>query len=112
MPLKPLGIDVPRRKKAGNGGSKIAVIVISSVTAFAVCLGVLWILLLKCGWCICKPQSNPHVPIPSQRKLSGAYHVITKKRHFVPLFFSQLFYFSSTTCFLTMFSGCTMKKVK
>ncbi|KAL1814363.1 hypothetical protein ACET3Z_016937 [Daucus carota] len=71
MPLKPLGIDVPRRKKAGNGGSKIAVIVISSVTAFAVCLGVLWILLLKCGWCICKPQSNPHVPIPSQRKLSG-----------------------------------------
>ncbi|KAK1358409.1 Receptor-like serine/threonine-protein kinase ALE2 [Heracleum sosnowskyi] len=71
MPLKPLGIDVPRRKKAGTGGSKIAVIVLSSVTAFAVCTGILLILLLKCGWCICRPQSNPHVPIPSQRKVSG-----------------------------------------
>lgn len=115
MPLKPLGIDVPRRKKVGTGGTKIAVIVLSSVTAFAVCIGVLWILLLKCGWCICKPQSNPHVPIPSQRKLSGLYHIKNPSFSFLSfsanyflflfhhLYFSELFFLES---------GCTVKKSK
>lgn len=38
MPEKPLGVDVPRTRKGGTDRSLIAVIVLSSATAFIVCL--------------------------------------------------------------------------
>ncbi|KAM7471826.1 hypothetical protein LguiA_010009 [Lonicera macranthoides] len=75
MPIKPLGVDVPTRRKDGTRGSTIAVVVLSSVTAFVVCMGVLWILLLKCGCSICQPKQM--LPISSSGKPSGAARSLT-----------------------------------
>lgn len=69
--IKPLGVDVPRTRKNGIGKSMITVIVLSSVTAFVVCIGVIWILSLKYGFCASRPVKTPHVSISSQGKTSG-----------------------------------------
>ncbi|KAK2983808.1 hypothetical protein RJ640_008484, partial [Escallonia rubra] len=69
--IKPLGVDVPKRRKDGAGGSMIAVIVLSSVTALVVFIGVLWLLLLKCGCSIFQPEQTPRVLISSHGKPSG-----------------------------------------
>ncbi|XP_031104932.1 receptor-like serine/threonine-protein kinase ALE2 [Ipomoea triloba] len=70
--IKPLGVDVPRIRKNGIGKNMIIVIVLSSVTAFVVCIGVIWILWLKFGCCTYRPVQTPHVLISSQGKTSGA----------------------------------------
>ncbi|XP_019194469.1 PREDICTED: receptor-like serine/threonine-protein kinase ALE2 isoform X2 [Ipomoea nil] len=70
--IKPLGVDVPRIGKNGIGKNMIIVIVLSSVTAFVVCIGVIWILWLKYGCCTYRPVQTPHVLISSQGKTSGA----------------------------------------
>ncbi|CAK9174485.1 unnamed protein product [Ilex paraguariensis] len=72
MTVKPLGVDVPRRRKDGIGGGMIAVIVLSSITAFVVCMGVIWLLLSKCGVCLHQPGHTPHVLVASHGKPSGA----------------------------------------
>lgn len=69
--IKPLGVDVPRVRKNGIGKNMITVIVLSSVTAFVVCIGVIWILWLKYGCCTYRPVQTPHVLISSQGKTSG-----------------------------------------
>jgi serine/threonine protein kinase len=74
MPIKPLGVDVPTRRKDGSDGSKIAIIVLSSVTAFVVCVAFLWIVLLKCG---CSIRQPPRVPLSSSGKPSGATRSLT-----------------------------------
>ena len=68
--IKPLGVDVPRKNKDEPHGSMIAVIVLSSVTAFVVCIAVIWLLLLKCG-CVHQHKQTPHVLISSEGKPSG-----------------------------------------
>ncbi|XP_052181451.1 receptor-like serine/threonine-protein kinase ALE2 isoform X2 [Diospyros lotus] len=68
--IKPLGVDVPRKKKESSNGSMIAVIVLSSVTAFVVCTAVIWLLLFKSG-CMHQPAQAPHILISSNRKPSG-----------------------------------------
>lgn len=70
MPIKPLGVDVPRKKKDRPNGSMIAVIVLSSVTAFVVCMTAIWLLLFKCG-CVHQREKPPHVLISSHGKPSG-----------------------------------------
>ncbi|PSS18064.1 Receptor-like serine/threonine-protein kinase [Actinidia chinensis var. chinensis] len=74
--IKPLGVDVPRKKKDEPHGSMIAVIVLSSVTAFVVCVAVIWLFLLKCG-CIHQHKQTPHVLISSEGKPSGAARSLT-----------------------------------
>ncbi|XAR67629.1 Non-specific serine/threonine protein kinase [Bertholletia excelsa] len=69
--IKPLGVDVPEIKKDGSHGSLVVVIVLSSVTAFVVCIGISWFLLLKCG-CIYQSQENSHILMSSHEKPSGA----------------------------------------
>lgn len=71
MTVKPIGVDVTRRKKDGTSGRMTVVVVLSSVMAFVICIGVLWILLLKCGCSMCQPKENPHVLISSHKKPSG-----------------------------------------
>uniref|UniRef100_A0A5B6YLM2 Putative receptor-like serine/threonine-protein kinase ALE2 n=1 Tax=Davidia involucrata TaxID=16924 RepID=A0A5B6YLM2_DAVIN len=75
--IKPIGVDVPRKQKGGLGGSMIAVIVLSSVTAFVVCIGVIWLLLLKCGGCALQSEQTPHVLMSSHGKPSGAAGSLT-----------------------------------
>ncbi|KAK1362825.1 Receptor-like serine/threonine-protein kinase ALE2 [Heracleum sosnowskyi] len=69
MPEKPLGVDVSRARKGGTDGSLIAVIVLSSATAFIVCMGVVWFMLVKCGCSIC--QTNQTDVVSSRSKPSG-----------------------------------------
>ncbi|KAG6669178.1 receptor-like serine/threonine-protein kinase ALE2 isoform X1 [Carya illinoinensis] len=69
--IKPLGVDVPRRKKDGLGGSMIIVILLSSCTAFIICIGVAWLLILKCGFCVHCPEQIPRALISSPTKPSA-----------------------------------------
>lgn len=76
--FKPLGVDVPRRTKNETSGGMIAVVVLSSVSAFAVCMGVLWLLLLKCRpHSYSRPEQTPHELISSHEKQSGAPRSLT-----------------------------------
>ncbi|XP_059458884.1 receptor-like serine/threonine-protein kinase ALE2 isoform X2 [Corylus avellana] len=70
--IKPLGVAVPRRKKNGLGGSMIIVIVLSSFTAFIICVGLACLLLLKCGYGAQRSKQIPHALISSPKKSSGA----------------------------------------
>lgn len=71
--IKPIGVDVPRRKKNGIGKNAVIVIVLSSITIFVVCAGFLWLLFLKCGCCTHLPRQNPHVLIAPHGKPSGMH---------------------------------------
>jgi hypothetical protein len=62
---------VPRRKKNGLGGSMIIVIVLSSFTAFIICVGLACLLLLKCGYGAHRSKQIPHALISSPKKSSG-----------------------------------------
>ncbi|CAI9263495.1 unnamed protein product [Lactuca saligna] len=60
-PLKPIGVDIPRNGKEDKSkpnGSIIAVVILSSVTAFVVLIGALWLVLLKCGCCSSNPRTE------------------------------------------------------
>ncbi|KAH1240180.1 Receptor-like serine/threonine-protein kinase ALE2 [Glycine max] len=57
--MKPLGVDVPKKKKEGNNGRMIVIIVLSSVTAFVVFIGLAWLCLLKC-----RSYVHEHEPVP------------------------------------------------
>ena len=46
-PIKPLGVDVPKGRKNKSGKNMIIVIVLSSVTAFVVCMGFMLLILSK-----------------------------------------------------------------
>ncbi|CAN4086944.1 unnamed protein product [Withania somnifera] len=71
MTIKPLGVDVPRMRKKGITRNMIIVIVISSVTAFVMCVGFIWLMFLKCGCSTQSPAQPPHILISSQGKPSG-----------------------------------------
>lgn len=73
--IKPLGVDVPRRKKGGLGISMIAVIALSSFTAFLLCVGVIWILLLKCG-STRQRENFAQTVSSSPTKLSGIQNIL------------------------------------
>lgn len=65
MPFKPIGVDIPRNgkdNKSKPNGSMIAVIILSSVTAFVVLIGALWLFLLKCGCCSSDSQTEKTLP--------------------------------------------------
>ncbi|XP_011000800.1 PREDICTED: receptor-like serine/threonine-protein kinase ALE2 isoform X1 [Populus euphratica] len=69
---KPLGVDVPRRKNKGLGGSMVAVIVLSSFTVLVICMAIAWLLLLKCGTQVHEPQHVLQELESSPVKGSGA----------------------------------------
>lgn len=62
---------MPRRKNHGLGGSMISVIVLSCFTAFIICVGLAWLLLLKSSSCVRHPEQIPHALILSPMKPSG-----------------------------------------
>ncbi|KAJ8535858.1 hypothetical protein K7X08_034259 [Anisodus acutangulus] len=69
--IKPLGVDVSRMRKKGITRNMIVVIVLSSFTAFVLCMGFIWLLLFKCGCCAQSPKQPPHILLSSQGKTSG-----------------------------------------
>ncbi|KAG9141796.1 hypothetical protein Leryth_025722 [Lithospermum erythrorhizon] len=69
--IKPLGVDVSKRKDSERDRRMIVIVVVSSVTAFIACVALLWFLLIKCGCCNFVPPQTTHIPLSSQRKLSG-----------------------------------------
>lgn len=72
MTIKPLGVDVSSRmRKKGIPRNMIIVIVISSITAFVVCMGLIWLLLFKRGCYAQSPEQPPHILVSSQGKTSG-----------------------------------------
>ncbi|GMY34580.1 receptor-like serine/threonine-protein kinase ALE2 isoform X1 [Fagus crenata] len=75
--IKPLGVDVPRRKKDGLSRSMISVIVLSSFTVLIICVGLVWLLLLKYGSCVHHPETIPHALLSYPTKPSGAARSIT-----------------------------------
>ncbi|XP_031276283.1 receptor-like serine/threonine-protein kinase ALE2 [Pistacia vera] len=87
--IKPLGVDVPRRKRGGLSRSMIVVIVVSSFTAFVLCCGVAWLFVLKCG----ASRQNPHAFIASPSKPSGA----PKSRKYRSMLSSSSMSFDSST---------------
>uniref|UniRef100_A0A6N2N4J3 Protein kinase domain-containing protein n=2 Tax=Salix viminalis TaxID=40686 RepID=A0A6N2N4J3_SALVM len=68
---KPLGVDVPRRKKRGIGGSMMAVVILSSFTVLVICMAIAWLLLLKSETQVHEPQQVPS-QLKSPVKTSGA----------------------------------------
>ncbi|XP_043704524.1 receptor-like serine/threonine-protein kinase ALE2 isoform X8 [Telopea speciosissima] len=70
--IKPLGVDVRRRRKGGLGGSMIAIIVLSSSIVMVLCIGAAWLLLFKCRDHTSQPALIPSTLVPSLAKPSGA----------------------------------------
>ncbi|KAI4329152.1 hypothetical protein L6164_021446 [Bauhinia variegata] len=54
--MKPLGVDVTKRKKEGSGRNMTIIILLSSFTAFVLFIGVACLCLLKFGPCANKPE--------------------------------------------------------
>ncbi|XVE88704.1 hypothetical protein DITRI_Ditri19aG0090200 [Diplodiscus trichospermus] len=76
--IKPLGVDVPKKKRDGLTRSMIAVIILSSFSAFVVCLGIIWLILLKYGACIKEPEHIPQAITFSPAKPSGAARAVVQ----------------------------------
>ncbi|XVF25146.1 hypothetical protein REPUB_Repub13aG0188500 [Reevesia pubescens] len=74
--VKPLGVDVSKKKRDGLTRSMIAVIILSSFSAFVVCLGIIWLILLRCGACIKEPEHIPQAITFSPAKPSGATRAV------------------------------------
>lgn len=70
--IKPLGVDVPKRKhKNGLSGGIIAIIVLSALLAVVLCSAASWIFLFKRRDQVCQPGPVPQVLLPSLSKPSG-----------------------------------------
>ncbi|XVE51932.1 hypothetical protein DITRI_Ditri02bG0079900 [Diplodiscus trichospermus] len=76
QPIKPLGVDVSGKKRDGFTRSTIAVIILSSFLAFVVCLGIIWLILLKLGASIKEPEHIPQATTFSPAKPSGATRAV------------------------------------
>lgn len=69
-PIKPIGVDVSGKKKNNSNRSTIIIIVLSSITAFVVCMAFIWLLVLRCG-CLRQHRKNQNVSASSHGKPSG-----------------------------------------
>ncbi|KAK4479566.1 hypothetical protein RD792_015084, partial [Penstemon davidsonii] len=76
-PIKPLGVDVPKRRNTESGKNMIIVIALSSVTAFVVCMGCILIFLSKSGCCVFPYRQTPQDLTYSEGKTSGGGRLLT-----------------------------------
>ncbi|MBA0623107.1 hypothetical protein Godav_008593 [Gossypium davidsonii] len=74
--IKPFGVDVPKRKREGPTRSMIAVIILSSFSAFVVCLGIIWLFLWKWGACVNEPEHKPQTTTFSPPPPSGSTRAV------------------------------------
>ncbi|RDX73546.1 Receptor-like serine/threonine-protein kinase ALE2, partial [Mucuna pruriens] len=75
--MKPLGVDVSKKKNEGSNGRMIVIIVLSSVTAFVLFIGLAWLCLLKCHTYVHENESVPDGLISSSSKQSRAARSLT-----------------------------------
>ncbi|XP_021890243.1 receptor-like serine/threonine-protein kinase ALE2 isoform X2 [Carica papaya] len=75
--IKPLGVDVSRRKRDRLSGSMIAVIVLSSFTSFLLCLGIATLLYFKFRACSVQDDQIPQSLVSFPAKPSGAGRSLT-----------------------------------
>ncbi|XP_027126203.1 receptor-like serine/threonine-protein kinase ALE2 [Coffea eugenioides] len=71
MAIKPLGVDVPRRRKNRISRNVVIVIVLSCTTTVVVCMGLIWLLLLKCGYCTYETDNDPNLLITTHVNPAG-----------------------------------------
>lgn len=69
--IKPLGVDVPGRRKSRISRNVVIVIVLSCITTVVVCMGLIWLLLLKCGYCSYEPDKDPNLLISTHVNPAG-----------------------------------------
>lgn len=74
MMMKPLGVDVSKKEKEGSNGRMIFIIVLSSITAFVLFIGLAWLCMLKCGTYVHKKEQVPDGLILSSSKQSSESH--------------------------------------
>nr|XP_043615240.1 receptor-like serine/threonine-protein kinase ALE2 isoform X2 [Erigeron canadensis] len=85
LPFKPIGVDVPKNGKEDKSklnGSIIAVVILSSVTAFVVLVGALWLLFLKCG-CFSsgsRAERNRHAVVSSKPSGTGESLIVGSRK--------------------------------
>lgn len=70
--LKPLGVDVPRRRKNRSDGRQLAAIVISSITALVICVSIVWVLTVRYQRSTPQLEELAPTPMSSFTKPSGA----------------------------------------
>nr|XP_012574086.1 receptor-like serine/threonine-protein kinase ALE2 isoform X2 [Cicer arietinum] len=68
MMMKPLGVEVPKKEKVRSNGRMIFIIVLSSITAFVLFLGLSWLCLLKYSSCTHQHEQVSHSLTPSSSK--------------------------------------------
>lgn len=76
--VKPLGVDISRKKKEGTGERMVIIIVLASFTAFVLVIGIAWLCLLKCCSCALEPEQIPDVifSCSSKRTASGNKNIL------------------------------------
>ncbi|KAI3425666.1 Protein kinase domain-containing protein, partial [Psidium guajava] len=74
---KPLGVDVPKRKRDGPSRSTIAVLCLSSIMVLIICAVVTWILLRKCEARHHQSKNSPNPLSPD--KPSGSTKPVTQR---------------------------------
>ncbi|XP_061370310.1 receptor-like serine/threonine-protein kinase ALE2 [Gastrolobium bilobum] len=70
--VKPLGVDISKKKNEGSNERMIVIIVLSSIIAFVLFIGLAWLCLLKCGSCVHEHKQVPDGLISSSSKQSRA----------------------------------------
>ncbi|XP_047176643.1 receptor-like serine/threonine-protein kinase ALE2 [Vigna umbellata] len=73
--IKPLGVNVSRKQKEGSGGRMLIMIILSSLAAFVLFIGLEWLFLLKCGSSTLEPGHIPDAKMSSSSKRSGTASV-------------------------------------
>lgn len=71
MMMKPLGVDVSKKDKEGSNRRMIVIIVLSSITAFVVLIGLAWLCLLKYTSCVHEHEQVPDSLLSSSSKQSS-----------------------------------------
>ncbi|XP_008242345.1 PREDICTED: uncharacterized protein LOC103340685 isoform X1 [Prunus mume] len=80
--VKPLGVDVhKRRNKNGLSGGIIAIIALSTFAAVALCSAAAWVFLFKHGDRASEPTPTPQALLPSVGKPSGTAGSMMESRH-------------------------------
>lgn len=71
MMVKPIGVDVSKKEKEGSHGSMTVIIVLSSVTAFVLFIGLAWLCVLKYSSCVYEHEQISDGLTPSSSKQSS-----------------------------------------
>ncbi|XP_075492970.1 receptor-like serine/threonine-protein kinase ALE2 [Primulina tabacum] len=78
-PVKPFGVDVTSHRKKESSKSIVVITILSSVTAFVLFIGCLWLVLSKWGFFFCPRRRDLQGLIPLDKKTSGGNRLLAVK---------------------------------